>query len=317
MITDTKKANTYISVILPVFNGGVYLAMSIQSVLQQSMQHFELLILDDCSTDASWSYISSIKDARVSKFRNDINKGLFFNLNFLIKESKSELIKLWSQDDIMYSNCLETTVEFHKKHPAVGFSYSGRDIIDETGEIKKSTETDTTPEIISPHLHTSIAFFTGSIAGNIANVCLNREALNKVGLFREDMKISADFDMWVRIAKEHNIGFIRSNLIQLRDHDKQLSRNPGLLIYHVREDLEIFRNLLERCDKKTKREGRQMLRRRKMVFYYTLMLKSLLGGQVKNTLAYFKELRSFDNFFLLTFFFFKAKISRPIKPNFK
>jgi glycosyltransferase involved in cell wall biosynthesis len=316
MATSTSELSTPISVILPVYNGGEYLMLSVQSVLEQSVDDFEFLILDDCSTDGSWNYINSIGDPRVSVFKNDKNSGLFFNLNFLIKKSKSRLIKLWSQDDIMYKNCLETVIEFHQKYPEIGFSYSGRDIIDRKGEIIRRNDEDKTPEIISTDLHALIAFFTGSIAGNIANVCLNSTALDKIGLFKEDMKISADFDMWVRLAEYYSTGFIRDSLIQLRDHTGQLSRNESLLINHVREDLQIYRYLLSYVSDPIKKRGLSMLRKHKFVFYYTLMIKTLLKGKIAAFYAYYKQLSSFDNFFILTFYFIKGKLFKPGKPEF-
>jgi glycosyltransferase involved in cell wall biosynthesis len=316
MATSTSELSTPISVILPVYNGGEYLMLSVQSVLEQSVDDFEFLILDDCSTDGSWNYINSIGDPRVSVFKNDKNSGLFFNLNFLIKKSKSRLIKLWSQDDIMYKNCLETVIEFHQKYPEIGFSYSGRDIIDRKGEIIRRNDEDKTPEIISTDLHALIAFFTGSIAGNIANVCLNSTALDKIGLFKEDMKISADFDMWVRLAEYYSTGFIRDSLIQLRDHTGQLSRNESLLINHVREDLQIYRYLLSYVSDPIKKRGLSMLRKHKFVFYYTLMIKTLLKGKITACYAFYKQLSSFDNFFILTFYFIKGKLFKPGKPEF-
>ena len=160
-----------ISVILPVFNGMAYLALSVESVLKQELKNFEFLIIDDVSNDGSYEYLKSLKDDRIKLFRNETNKGLFYNLNFLIGQSASGLIKLWAQDDIMYPHCLGAFVNFHQKHPNLGFSYSGRTMIDEQGNVKSNKREDTTPEIISTELHAKIAYYTGSIAGNIANVC--------------------------------------------------------------------------------------------------------------------------------------------------
>ena len=312
MIPNGKPA---ISVILPVYNAGEYLLLSVESVLNQTEENFEFIILDDCSTDNSWNYLSGIQDQRITIFRNDINKGLFFNLNFLIGKCNSGLIKLWSQDDIMYPNCLATMVAFHIKHPDLGFSYSGYDIINEKGELKKNNGIDQTPEIISPRQHAQIAFFTGSIAGNISNVCLTRNGLDKVGLFSEDMKISADFDMWVRLAKDHNTGLIHESLIQLRDHKGQLSRKESLYIYHVREDLRVYKYLLDYVQPEIKTSGRIMLRNYKLVFYYTLMVKAMMKGNLRTAYAFYKELSLFDNFFKLSFSFIKNKIRKPPFPD--
>ncbi|RZK22587.1 MAG: glycosyltransferase, partial [Flavobacterium sp.] len=295
-----QKETVRISVILPVYNGGEYLKKSIQSVLSQSFSHFEFLVIDDCSTDGSFEWIKEVDDDRIQLHRNQYNRGLFYNLNFLIKLSSGNLIKLWSQDDIMYANCLAQVVDFHEKYPNIGFSYSGRDMIDEEGRIKVNLMADNTPEIIPTMLHAHIAYHTGSIAGNISNTCITRCALDTVGFFHEGMKISADFDMWVRLAQYFDTGFIQEKLIQLRDHKSQLSRNEKYYINHVKEDLEVYRYLDNYIGEDMKIEGRKILRTSKLVFYYTLMIKSLLRGEWRTTRQYYSALSAYDNFFLIS-----------------
>lgn len=296
-----------ISVVLSVYNGGEYLKLSVDSVLQQNLKAFEFLIIDDCSTDESWSYLQNIKDSRVKICKQEKNQGLFSCLNKLVKESNTNLIKLWSQDDIMYKDCLGKVVAFHQQNPHLGFSYTGREMIDKAGKIRKIDRVDDTPEIISTNLHSRIAYYTGSIAGNIANVCINKAALDKVGLFNDKMKISADFDMWVRLAEHHETGFIKEKLIQLRDHKGQLSRNEKYYINHVREDLQVYRYLDGYVSETQKREGHAIMRNNKLMFYYTLMIKALTKGRLKNFADYYKTLAGFDNMIILSFHFFKVK----------
>jgi glycosyltransferase involved in cell wall biosynthesis len=305
-----------ISIILPVYNGIKYLKLSVDSVLSQTETNFEFLILDDCSTDSSYAYVESLNDARITLYKNENNKGLFYNLNFLIKESKTNLIKLWAQDDIMYPNCLNSFIAFHNKYPQVGFSYSGCTIIGGDGTIVNSNKIDNTPEIISTELHARIAFFTGSIAGNIANVCINKNALNEVGLFKENMKISADFDMWVRLAEKYETGFIKEPLIFLRNHNEQLSRNEDFYILHVQEDMIVYKYLLNYVPNNLKVEGKKLLRNNKFVFYYTLMLKTFFKGRYKMGILYYLQLSTVDNFFKISLSFFKAKFFRPKNPSF-
>lgn len=297
-----------ISVILSVYNGGHYLKLSVESVLQQSFTAFEFLIIDDCSIDDSRIYLESIDDGRVKLFKQEKNQGLFTCLNKLVGYCGTNLIKLWSQDDIMYKNCLREVVSFHEKHPDIAFSYTGRDMIDEKGVVREISQVDGTPEIISTALHSRIAYYTGSIAGNIANVCINRTALETVGLFNDQMKISADFDMWVRLAEHHPIGFIRQKLIQLRDHSGQLSRNEKYYINHVKEDLEVYRYLDRYVSGAERKEGHVLLRNYKLIFYYTLMLKTLMKGRFQSFTAYFKALSSYENIALLSWNFIKVKM---------
>ena len=303
-----------ISVLLAVYNGGAYLKLSVDSVLDQDLNDFELLVLDDCSTDSSYEWLYGLKDTRIKLFRNKTNRGLFYNLNFLIEHSNSSLIKLWSQDDIMYPHCLSNFVNFHNLYPDIGFSYSARDMIDENGRIKEHFSTDNTPEIISSELHAKIAYYTGSIAGNISNVCISKQALNKVGDFDERMKISADFDMWVRLAEHFETGFIRLPLIQLRNHLGQLSRNPKFYINHVKEDLLVYRKLNSYSSELMRNYGKKVLRNNKFVFYFTLMVKEFIKGRINTGYAFAKLLSSMDNLGLLTISFIKNKLIKQKNP---
>lgn len=305
-----------ISIILSVYNGGDYLKQSVSSVLKQSFTDFEFLILDDCSTDNSLQYLEGLRDDRIKLFRGERNRGLFTCLNQLISKCSTNLIKLWSQDDIMYADCLEKIIVFHQKYQNIGFSYTGRDMINEVGEIRETGVVDDTPQIISTDLHARIAYFTGSIAGNIANVCINKQALEKVGLFNDQMKISADFDMWVRLAEHSETGFIREKLIQLRDHSGQLSRNKQYYINHVKEDLEIYRYLDGYVSEERKIKGRKVMRKHKLLFYYTLMLKELIQGDLRSASRFFQEINEYDNFFLLSLNFLKLKVFGSSKQSF-
>ncbi|MEN9570615.1 MAG: hypothetical protein RL172_1846 [Bacteroidota bacterium] len=304
-----------VSVILPVYNGIRYLEECVASVLTQDFADFEFLIIDDCSTDSSYQFLTYLKDPRIKLYQNRSNKGLFYNLNFLADQSKGALIKLWSQDDIMYPGCIAEIVAFHQQHPGLGFSYTNRHHIDGNGQKLALDKADNTPAIISTELHSKIAFITGSIAGNISNVTITREAFIKTGPFNEQMKISGDFEMWVRLAEHFKTGFINQPLIQLRNHKGQLSNQEQYFLYHLKEDLQVYNYLLGYVSPSQAAEGRSMLRHQKLLFYYTLMVKAALKGKFKNAASFFKIIAGFDNMLLLTSMFIKYRIFR-VKPTF-
>src|SRR5690606_28349147 len=124
-----------ISVLLPVYNGGEYLMQSVQSVLDQQYENFELLIVDDVSTDGSREWLLTLNDPRIRLFLNNRNMGLFPNLNLMADEARSSLLKLWAQDDRMKQGCLAEFVAFHQSHPQCGYSYCKRDLINERGDV--------------------------------------------------------------------------------------------------------------------------------------------------------------------------------------
>jgi hypothetical protein len=208
----------------------------------------------------------------------------------------------------MEANCMQEVSSFHLRYPQIGFSYTDRKYIDADGLLLDINKHDETPELISPELHAQIAFITGSIAGNIANVTLSRAVLDEVGLFNETMKISGDFEMWVRLAKNHPIGFIKIPLIKLRNHSGQLSGQEKYFIYHLKEDIEAYRILFGYITSQQQANGRVILRKSKLLFYYTLMLKAFFKGKFSTAFNFFKLLNRFDNFYLISLNFFKNRV---------
>ncbi len=96
-----------------------------------------------------------------------------------------------------------------------------------------------------------------------------RIALDKAGLFNETMKISGDFEMWVRLAKDHSVGFINLPLIKLRNHKEQLSGKEEYYIYHLIEDIQAYEYLKSYTTEQQQAEGKKLLRNYKLMFYYT------------------------------------------------
>lgn len=235
-----------VSVLLPVYNGQEYLEESIDSVLTQNYKDFEFLICDDGSTDNSIKIIDSKQRRRIRFFQNDINHGLFKTLNILIAKSKGSYLRLWSQDDIMKPYCLEEEVLFLERYPFLGFCYCARDTINRRGKVIQNAPFDKTPEIISPVLAGQIMFYHGSITGNISTVMLRKKVLKDLGLFCQDMRLAADFEMWVRITDKYPIGFISKPLINLRCHKNQLSREKRAAVIFIQEQKDIFAKLTQR-----------------------------------------------------------------------
>jgi hypothetical protein len=239
--------------------------------------------------------LNDYNDKRIVLKRNGKNLGLFPTLNSLCKEAKGDLIKLWAQDDIMNPSCLQEVVNFHEKYPEVGFSYSDREIIDEQNNAIITKTNDRTPEIIPPFLHDEIAFFTGSIAGNIANVTIVKRHLKIVGWFNESMKISADFDMWVKLSAKNPVGRIPKPLVKLRDHQGQLSRSSKYYILHLKEDKQVFANLINRTPPDKKNKAMWVLKHTKHLFYFSLMLHMFLKRDLRTAKAFYNEISKIDN----------------------
>jgi glycosyltransferase involved in cell wall biosynthesis len=279
------------SVILPVFNGAEYLRTAVDSVLSQSFGDFEFLICDDGSTDDSYRILTSYSDPRMRILRNEGNEGLFPTLNRLIRESRGELIRLWGQDDRMKPHCLQREHLFWTDHPRIGMSYCQRDTIDEHSNVIATAGEDRTPERISSELAAQISFYHGSMPGNISSVVLDKRAIEEVGLFREDLKVSGDFEMWVRISSRYETGFIQESLVNLRRHERQFSRRNGISITFMRENEAIYDTLFQRLPSSVKPEARRYDLWHRYVIYVNDMMNYLGKGDGRNAGRVYQFLR--------------------------
>ncbi|HUF47138.1 MAG TPA: glycosyltransferase [Vicinamibacterales bacterium] len=235
-----------VSVLLPVHNGARHLRESIDSVLAQTFTPFELVVCDDGSTDESPAVVAACSDPRMRVLRNDRNRGLFTTLNRLVADSRGPLVRLWAQDDRMYPGGLERHVEFHRAHAGIAMSYCRYHTMDAAGRVDTALVPDATPVVLAPDQASEIMFFHGSITGNISNVLLDRAMVDQAGWFRETLKVSGDFDLWVRIAERHSIGRLDEPLMALRVHDGQFSRGRDVMPWFIRENEPILETLFGR-----------------------------------------------------------------------
>ena len=108
-----------ISVLLPVYNGEKYLKECLSSILDQNFKKFELIIVDDCSSDDSLKVIRSFKDSRIKVFRNRTNLGLSASLNVGLKKCKHNIISRIDQDDVMFPNRLSEIYSIFLDYPEI------------------------------------------------------------------------------------------------------------------------------------------------------------------------------------------------------
>lgn len=288
-----------ISVVLPVYNGEKYLQESLESVLGQTFEGFELIIWNDGSTDSSQKMIDSIRDSRLKKFRSISNQGIFKTLNLAIKKSNCNLIKLWTQDDIMKPECLEKELEFHKNHSEIGMSYTSTDFIDENGDVLIPAKQDETPEVISKELAAQLMFYYGTLTNNISTVMLKREVIDNIGLFNENLKVSGDYEMWTRISGKYTLGFIKEPLVFVRMRNEQYGRHSGSGFLVLKETKAVVEALKNRLPKQIREYSDVYHRWGNKRLYFHYMLCQFLSCNFNLGIKTFKELRSQDNLLIL------------------
>lgn len=206
--------NDLISIVLPVYNGATYLRESIDSVLSQTYTNWELLILDDCSTDETpiiaREYVE--KDDRIRYFRNEQNLRLPRNLNKGFSLASGEFLT-WTSDDNRYRpTALERMYNALKQNPEAQFAFASCRIIDGTG---KEVE----------YIMVDQGSKKGIVGSDTVGACFmyTRKAYEAVGEYDPEMILVEDYDYWQRIFMRFETVAIEDILYDYRWHDGALT----------------------------------------------------------------------------------------------
>ena len=124
--------NELVSIIMPSFNTGKFIKETIDSVINQTYRNWELIIIDDCSTDNTNEVVKKINDSRIIYLKNEVNSGAAVSRNKALREAKGRWIAFLDSDDLWKNDKLEKQINFMKKNNYY-FSYTDYIEIDENG----------------------------------------------------------------------------------------------------------------------------------------------------------------------------------------
>lgn len=201
-----------ISIILPVYNGERYLAESIESILNQSYQNLELIIVDDCSTDSTKSIILSYaeQDERIIYLRNDTNLKLPASLNRGFRQARGEYWTWTSDDNLYMPTAIERMAKFLNLHPKAALVYCDYDEIDEDGAVIRRRIVEE-PDIL--------------LYRNVVGACFlyRREAAEVAGAYDTSRFLVEDYEYWLRIYLSFSIAALHECFYQYRWHKGSLT----------------------------------------------------------------------------------------------
>lgn len=206
------KDNPIISIVLPVFNGEKYLPEAIESVLNQSFAGWELIIIDDCSTDKTPEIIRTYtdKDTRIVSFRNSTNSKLPASLNNGFEHARGKYYTWTSDDNRFKENALEQLKQCLDTNPSIDFVYSDYERIGETGESLNEVSFPG-PEKL-PIQNTVGACFL-----------YRRELAQCVGKYDENLYLIEDYDYWLRCLLNGKLRHLPLVLYEYRVHGNSLT----------------------------------------------------------------------------------------------
>ncbi len=186
-----------ISVIIPAYNAEKTIRETIESVLNQTFQDFEIIVINDGSQDATLEIISSIKDPRLKVFSYP-NAKQAASRNKGFAHSIGEFIAFLDADDLWTANKLEAQLKALQDNPQAAVVYSWSHCIDESGQFLREASHSTTNGDVYAKL------LLCDFLDNGSNPLIRRQALIEVGGFDESLPPAEDWDMWLRLAARYH-----------------------------------------------------------------------------------------------------------------
>lgn len=206
---DKKKP--LITVLMPAYNMEHYIGQAIESILNQTFQDFELLIINDASTDRTHNIIKTYfkKDTRIRLIKNKKNIKISNTLNKGIKMARAEIIARMDPDDISFPERLAIQFNFLRNHPKVAIVGANIQIINANGKPISKREYPTSSANLkkimfrySPFAHPVIMF--------------RKKAFEEFGGYSESMVPCEDIDLWFKIGSKYEFATIRKSLLAYR-----------------------------------------------------------------------------------------------------
>jgi len=213
------------SVVIVTYNRSHLVGGAITSVLNQTFQDYEIIVVDDASTDNTGEIVRAFDDKRITYIRHETNKKVASARNTGVQNAKGEYIAFLDDDDEWLPQKLKKQVDLlNSSPPLVGAVYTGFRKIDRT--------TGKTLFQAVPVKRGNIFqdLFIENWVGTASTVLIRKECFQKVGMFDEKMFFGEDWDMWIRIAREFHIDYISEPLVKYYVHDTKLSTNYGIII---------------------------------------------------------------------------------------
>ena len=207
-----------VSVVIPVFNGEKTIQETIESVLNQTLTDFELLVINDGSQDGTLEIVERIPDSRIQVFSYP-NAGQSTSRNRGIEIAKGGYISFIDADDLWTPDKLEAQLQALQANPKAGVAYSWTDWIDESSQLLGKGSYNTEQGEVFTKL------LLNDFVANGSNVLIRRDALTEVGGFDPSVTPAEDWDLWLRLAARYEFVAVRSPQILYRISPNSASFN--------------------------------------------------------------------------------------------
>ena len=199
-----------LSIIMLSFNSESFIREAIRSILNQTFRDFELIVIDNGSSDHTISIIESFNDTRINLYRNDPNTGIAISRNQGLSIAKGQFLACFDSDDIAHPNKFEKQLDFLRKNDEFGFAGTAVKLIDSRGKVIARWKLRAKPEIV-PFIMLFHNYFVNSA------VVFKRSVLGELR-YREDLEIGEDYYLWWQLLQKSKALNLPEYLTLYRQH---------------------------------------------------------------------------------------------------
>ncbi len=237
-LLDEKTDQPLVSVIIAVYNGEDTIGKTIESVLGQTYENIEIIIVDDASTDKSREIISAYRDERIKTYFLDQNNNVCNAGNVGFHHAKGKYVALIGHDDLWEKEKLFKQVAFLEEHSAYSACFTWIDVIDENGKKNNQENMKLRYKLSADNFSQGLWIHRMMKTSNYMcapSACIRKEMLERTGYYRYGLLQLQDFDLWLRLLTEGPVYFLQERLTYYRQFtkggkNKNLSAvNPGQL----------------------------------------------------------------------------------------
>ncbi|MCW2120590.1 glycosyltransferase family 2 protein [Flavobacterium sp. 7A] len=206
-----------VSIIIPLYNKKKYIEKTISSVLFQSYQNFELIIVEDCSNDGSLAEVIKVNNDQIKIIKHDYNQGLSASRNTGIKNSKGNYIAFLDADDLWKPDFLEEIISLIHEFPSASiFGTNYEEVVKNGKTLLPANIANTLPNrsLINNYFLTNITQPLFCYSG----ICVKKEVFEKAGYFDNQIKFGEDIDFNIRINLLYKLAYSKKALVQYLIH---------------------------------------------------------------------------------------------------
>jgi glycosyltransferase involved in cell wall biosynthesis len=217
-----------VDVIIPAYNAARYLPTAIESVIAQTFEDWQILVVDDGSTDNTAEVVAPFLERLGPKIKyiKQPNGGVSAARNTAIRNSSAELLAMLDADDVWVDCRLSESLKCFEGRPQVGLSYGFNTTIDLEGRVINTYDQrqENAEGRIAPYL------YMRRVDLPCCTVTLRRRCIDEVGIFDETLRITEDRDLWLRIALRYEIALVPKVIAHYRTSPDSLTKNPERML---------------------------------------------------------------------------------------